>query len=474
MCVRWERALTGARPCSEMDEEIVFVTERLSANCVETASTRPGAEVSFQPKVTSGGSVRLAASQDVRALLFSGLALVLAVVAPGCCSCPETGWAPKTPEAVDAGVPVLGDADCPIGASDCNICANDVVAQFESGSWQTRRERWSFDAPAFYDAEPHQAYSSVGGHVQGFVRLNGDSEAYAVVHSQERLKLASLSFVERHGGALSLEGLYRLEKAEGHTSGLFAIGRYVGLIDRPGQLLLVDTRAGLPQPPVSMQRVFLSNTDPKEGFVAAPRAHGLSDWSGGVAIAKLKAGSYLLIANQGGGSAGNSHFFELGPFLGSSAEVHLSVREVGESFLPSIPVACADQAHSENVTFVTECKTGHLYAVHVGSNDRVHFGKALKAVEPGAFQTFWRVSRVIELDGRIGLEPVGVYLERSHLGYCHGRSAGSVFVDPVTHGINLLCHERAQGDPWHGAWHFQSTMATKVPVVGGAVSATLP
>jgi hypothetical protein len=189
--------------------------------------------------------------------------------------------------------------------------------------------------------------------------------------------------------------------------------------------------------------------------MADPKHHGLTDWSGGVAMAKLPSGNYLLLANEGGSSAGKSHFFELASFAGRAEGAELPAREVGHAEFPIAAQLCAEHHHSENVALITECGTQQLYAVHVGSNDAVRFGKT----EVGGHRTFWRLSRVVQGERGVTLQPLGAYLRPAHLSYCHGRSAGTAFVDPATRRLDLLCHERAQGNTHRGPWRFWSELS---------------
>jgi hypothetical protein len=367
--------------------------------------------------------------------------------------CPETGWRPQAPDEADAAAAVLADDRCAANAPDCNVCAHDVPAQFAEASRQGQRRTWGFASPAWADMASSRAYSPLHGHVQGFVRLNLEPEAYAMVHDGDRM--ASISFIGVRAGSLELESLYRLHIANGHTSGAFVLGRYVGFIAEARRLALVDSYAAFERRSIAVQHVMLSHPNLDEPFMADPKGHGLTDWSGGVAVAKLQSGKYLLLANAGGEFAGNSHFFEFGAFQGVPDGAALAAQEVGHAEFPIAARLCAEHHRSENVALITECGTRHLYAVHVGSNDAVRFGKT----EVGGHRTFWRLSRVVELEGEKTLEPIGVYLRPAHMAYCHGRSAGSAFVDPATRRIDLLCHERAQGEARNGRWRFWSEMA---------------
>lgn len=154
-------------------------------------------------------------------------------------------------------------------------------------------------------------------------------------------------------------------------------------------------------------------------------------------------------------------------FQGAPGVAPVLAREIGESEYTPSGFVCGRHHRSENVSLITECGTGQLYAVHVGSSDSLR----AEGFEPGDFQTFWRLSRVVVVQGHARLQPVGTYLRKAHYGYCHGRSAGSAFVDPETRAIELLCHERAQQTPRRGPWRFWSATARPAPSVRSTAAA---
>jgi hypothetical protein len=375
-------------------------------------------------------------------------------------ACPVAGWHPEVPEAPEAGAapeeepqPLKGDATCPPGAPDCNVCAPDIQAQFEAAQWRGEVRGWSFEPRPGHAVPPRRAYfAGLNGHAQGFVRLNTPGEAYAMVHSKGRPRgFASLSFLADTGSRLELLSLFPLAARGGHTTGAFALGDQLGVLVKPRTLAFVDVASALAGTP-RIRHIELWNPDDGLPFMAAPKAHGLTDWSGGIAIAKRAPGDYVLLANEGGdrASSGRSHVFIVAPTRDLLDGSQVPTVEVGKASYPVGFPLCAEHHHSENASLVTECGSGDLYAVHVGSNDSVR----ARGFAPGAFHTFWRLSRLIVQDGEVTLEPRGVYLRRASLDHCHGRSAGSVYVDPETRRLHLLCHEREQHDAERGRWHF--------------------
>src|SRR5262249_24193974 len=142
---------------------------------------------------------------------------------------------------------------------------------------------------------PDEAYDGgVANHVQGFVRLNGPGLRYAMIHSggrsRHRGRFASLSLIEqRPDGSHWLTELRKIDALRAHTSGLFTLGRYVGLFNRESGLALLDVEQGVNSRLVEYALPFRDS-----------RGLGLSPRSGGVAMARLAERGYLLVANEGG------------------------------------------------------------------------------------------------------------------------------------------------------------------------------
>jgi hypothetical protein len=182
---------------------------------------------------------RVAAALALRVPFF----FVLAALGALGCSCPELGWCAAAAPISRAALPprpLVGDVSCQPNDTDCNICTPDVEAQFAS-PWRGKLAWWTFRSRPGLEVPPLAAYAALkGGHVQGFVRLNGPTEAYAMVHSVGIGGIASLSIVAPDADGLGLVNLYRLPARKGHTSGAFSLGKYVGLIDAPRTIALLD------------------------------------------------------------------------------------------------------------------------------------------------------------------------------------------------------------------------------------------
>jgi hypothetical protein len=259
---------------------------------------------------------------------------------------------------------------------------------------------------------------------------------------------ASLSLIEQRAGGLGLSDLRGINAAAAHTSGLFTMGRYVGMFSADGVLTLLDVSGGLGADPVDY-------TLP----IAQPRSHGISSRSGGLAMIRLAEGGYLLLANEGGDgpSSGHSHFYRLQLDLhavGSSApSAPPAVQDLGDWQYPHAHGGPGDYHHSENLSLLTECQTGDIYAVYVGSSRSV-----IKALGPLG-RTFWRIARVVVSARGVMLEPLGVYTRLSSIERCFGRAAGSAFVQD-DHRIDLLCHERSHFRGHPPTFHFWTHLAS--------------
>jgi hypothetical protein len=378
---------------------------------------------------------------------MKALRLALAVLG-GLSACNPAGWhgAPEAPRAPSL---LHGDLRCD-GQADCSVCAEDVAGQFANSDWRPGADSWHFQPFLPHGAvTAEEAYDGgLHDHVQGFVRLDGPGERFAMIHSGGRSwrwqrRFASLSLiVERGDGRNWLQDVRPVAAQDAHTSGIFTLGRYIGLLQRDGGLAFLDVAQDLQGP-------LLEHQLP----IADPKPVGLSPWSGGVAMTRLAEGGYLLLANEGGNgaSSGHSHFFRVGGDLFHPGSPSLTLQPLGEFQYPKPPRGPSDYHHSENLALITECGTGDLYSIHVGSSDYLY------RFQQG--RTFWRVSRVVIAEQSATLEPVGVYTRTATLQRCFGRAAGNAFVQP-DHRIELLCHEWKHVRTELPVWRFWRNRST--------------
>ena len=391
--------------------------------------------------------------------------LVAAGIVFGIGACEPAAWHPA--EALPYAPSALhGDLHCSPGEADCNPCAESIPAQFAGHRWQGGDTEWHFFPQQHYRGyQPDEAYDAgLADHVQGFVRLNGPGIRYAMLHSggrsRRRGRFASLSLIaQQPDGSYWLTDLRKIDALHAHTSGLFTLGRYVGLFNRESRLALLEVEHGLGGDLAEYPLPFSDS-----------RGLGLSPRSGGVAMARLAEGGYLLVANEGGAgpSSGHSHFFrvlgDLSNLAGGAAQHPLSIQWLGDFEYPAQPAGPTDYHHSENLALLTECGTGDLFTVHVGSSRALHRTQSAR--------TFWRVSRVVFSAQGPVLDPVGAFTRTSTLQRCFGRAAGSAFVQ-ADRRIDVQCHQRSTPDD-DGVWNFWHHLSTAPLIPAAAPSPGVP
>jgi hypothetical protein len=337
---------------------------------------------------------------------------------------------------------LYGDEACAHGKEDCNRCAPDVEQQWAdmaAGALAWRERSWHFgwdrisppsylppddtwDAGGYHPAQWEEWWKY---HTQGFVRTNNPSVKYAMSHSDDWD--GSFTFVNSSN---SIHAMHLT--ASPHPSGLFTLGQYVGLVDGTNVVRFFDTRR-------SQESHLIRYTMSAEtaGAGRTDSGPGVKDANGGIAIAKLFHGGYLVVVGQGGVSNPSQEtyfYFTEGKAIGPNRQEYL-----GKA--PYSGPAGAGQ--SENVSIITECGTGQLYTVHVGGQDQLD-GNG-----------WYRLSKVVWGATGPSLQVVNVKWVNMNDDYCHHRSAASASVRSDG-TIDLYCHQRdvdndilsGPGDDW--------------------------
>lgn len=331
---------------------------------------------------------------------------------------------------------LIGDASCPPGASDCNRCAVTVPEQFADvlhdgqATWANRP--WDFHWSTSYgpnNLTPSDVFDDANvaqhTHIQGFVRTNSAQLPYAASHSDN--DIGGIMIIQRH--ADGRKKLHAIHAARGpHPSGLHTIGKYVAFTEE-GELGFIDiTRHAERQ---SVRYAIVS-----EGELGG----------GGIGLAKLRGGGHLLLtAKQGGSHETRSQFYFVDGPLESLRRIDLlreedslkwRVKLANENPVLGNPVYGSS---SENISLITECATGTLYAIH-------STGSGNTSNNIGDSGGVWRLSRVDWDSSGPTLTPIDYAWFTQNRSNCHLRSADTVHPD----GNNRLvfyCHERARQEP---------------------------
>jgi hypothetical protein len=333
---------------------------------------------------------------------------------------------------VEAGEPpeageLMGETDCRPGAADCNPCARDVEAQLADelgrGSFGRSVHDWRFDwdrvyppatraARYFFDAPMRAGNGVLDGlsyHIQGFVRTNHPRIKYAGSHSNASGEKGSIFFVRDEGGENTLASMHPSRVR--HPSGVAVLGAYL-LVGEKGRLRVFDIARWEDDRGASYR---MPATDPGR--------RGMDPPGGGIAAAKLAGGGYLFVVTTPGGTAPETRFNR---FYRLEGEIG---GEPGRELLGEQRVdAPAGHEFSENLSLLTECGTGRIYGLHTG------------AARSLAARGYWRLSLLVEEDGRPALRTLVSYAFRQRLGSCHLKSAATAWVGPAGE-IELYCHE---------------------------------
>ena len=334
---------------------------------------------------------------------------------------------------VNAAATLRGDTSCKPGDADCNVCANDVAAQFkadfETGHrpWLAWRDgTWSFRGSdryppaerkpedAFYPHAPVEHGGPTSKHIQGLVKTNSARFLYAGSHSHK--DSGSIFFIEQERGGPRLHSLHRAASA--HPGGVAVLG---------DGLFVTDERD-------SVRMLSVSDAGKTQARVAV---EDIGTAGGGLGLAKLHDGTTLLISSSPGdgfrkGTTDDqrkdnvkpraTRFWRLSPNAFEAKEVTplgSIAHRLGER--PETPLA-----YSENLSVITECGTGKIYTIHT-TGDYGAYGNG-----------WWRLSRV---DDGPTLVHVALARQDQHNEKCHHRSSATVHVDAKGQ-LEFLCSER--------------------------------
>lgn len=342
-----------------------------------------------------------------------------------------------------------GDLSCRRGDPDCNPCTANVRAQFRKvregdATWSVKPWRFSWGRSYVPDSiEPYEAFdedthlaNALGvsyAHPQGFVRTNSGPGFYAGTHSQKEDGRPGTVFIvdQDAEGRKSLAALHRTSTR--HPSGLHVLGKYLLFAERPknrpDELRVIDLDRRR-----SRQSIAHAVPDPA-GVNASVKQFG-----GGLGAAKLADGGYLILSAIPGDRRDEKRFhqfYRATGNLGTNGGLVLTFLHEQE-FTPTTTVPAKYQ-YSENVSLVTECTTGDIYAIHTSGD-----GEGLDAL---IGHGYWRLSKLVKRGGKPALDPVDVFEMGQNTADCHMRSAASVGVAP-NGKLEFICHQfRKDPDP---------------------------
>ena len=318
-----------------------------------------------------------------------------------------------------------GDASCRRGEADCNVCASNVQQQFYkagSGQFGWEKKSWGFSwvkpYPPFnkrpvdiFNGDPVLPLRIPNKHVQGFTRTN--SARYPYVGSHSHKKKGGIFIVEKHrNGSNYLSSLIPSKTA--HPSGVQVMGKYLMYGDK-GRVHFKD--------------INNPNNNKTLSFPVSK-----ANFGGGLGAIRLSRNNYLLITSGPGGKDSRPRYNRFYHLRGKNSRPEL-IRYLGQSAVTKAPSWPDLFRFSENLSVVTECGTGDIYTIHSGGEE-----VGIKAMKG---KGFWRLSKLIENNGKLKLAPINAFSKGQNMSSCSILAASSVHVNPQ-HKMEFYCHGYAK------------------------------
>ncbi len=320
-----------------------------------------------------------------------------------------------------------GDIGCRQGEADCNVCASNVKQQFQkakSGQISWRTKPWRFTWPQTYppynkrpldifDGDPAYALGIPDTHVQGFVRTNSARFPYAGSHSHKRQ--GGIFVIRQTGeGKKILSSLHPTQSK--HPSGVHVLGKYL-VYGEKNTLNFKD----------------LNSPNQKNTFKLSINN---ANFGGGLGVLRLLNNSYLLVTTGPGGQDNRPRFNRFYHLRGAKGRP-TSLTYMNESRTKVLSGWSRSFGFSENLSLLTECGTGDVYAIHTTGDE-----KGIKAISGNGY---WRLSKLNETHGSLSFAPINAFSSRQNMSSCNIRAAATVFVNPQ-HKLEFYCHGYAK-DP---------------------------
>jgi len=322
---------------------------------------------------------------------------------------------------------VKGSTRCRPGRTDCNYCAANVQQQFQKAaskqiSWQ--RKRWNFTWPKPYpplnvrpldvfDGDPKYALGIPDKHVQGFVRTNSRLYPYAGSHSHKN-KGSIFVIKQGNNGEQYLSSLHQTTGK--HPSGVQVIGKYL-VYGEGTRLFFKDINS---QNQTSNIRLTASG----------------ANFGGGLGIIKLARDNHLLVTTGPGGQRPGkrfNRFYHLKSVNGRPS----SLRFINESSTSKKRQWPNQFNYSENMSLITECGTGDIYAAHTTGDEQ-----GISAISG---KGYWRLSKLVSNGRALGLTSVNAFTTGQDMKRCNVRAAATVSVN-TRNRLEFTCHGYAK-DP---------------------------
>lgn len=221
-----------------------------------------------------------------------------------------------------------------------------------------------------------------------------------------------------------------------HLSGVHVLGRYLvfgeRLYGRDNLLRVIN----LDRPDVRQDIAHAMPEPATDDAFASDKLFG-----GGIGMVRLVGGNYLLISSHPGDRDNRPRFHSFYLVTGDLSDpTQLQIRFIRQQMYTHPPhFGNTERKYSENLSLITECATGDIYAIHSSGDSE----------GPDALigRGYWRLSKLIVTTAGIELQPIDAYDVPQNAQDCHMRSAASAGVN-ASDKLELLCHQyRKDPDP---------------------------
>ena len=158
------------------------------------------------------------------------------------------------------------------------------------------------------------------------------------------------------------------------------------------------------------------------------------NFGGGVGMVRLAEGRYLVLSSAPGAQDSRPRFNRFYMIEGN-LEYPTSVKLLSESRSNKPANLPRKFNFSENLSLITECKTGDIYAIHTTGDE--------KGINALIGKGYWRLSKLIGSKNNPKLSVIKGWQSAQNIHNCHLRSTGTVYVNPQ-HGMEFYCHAYAR------------------------------
>lgn len=112
-----------------------------------------------------------------------------------------------------------------------------------------------------------------------------------------------------------------------------------------------------------------------------------------------------------------------------------SIRYLGQSEQTKPPQWPQGFRFAENMSLVTECGSGDIYAVHTTGDQN-----GLTAISGNGY---WRLSKLAQRGQQLTLQPVNAFINTQNIASCSMRATATVHVNPANR-LEFYCHGYAK------------------------------